>query len=371
MPTFQISEPAPTATLIEEEEAGRRMARGKVAFIVSNTTALNRTASVRVVPGAQVDAGLFMIQGASPTVPTVANLDLPPRGAAMVTVAIAAPLGATARNGTFFLRAALDGDEDNDATDSRPIAFSVGAARASAKPEIRRPSLWVPIVAGIVVVLLVAASMTWILWPSQTMPRTQDLTELKTARQMVEYLDRNLAEIGSLTVAIDLKQCVVSGDLLQRRDGARTDGKVAIAVRFGAATGNACPEADPWQEIPPKLALLNNWHQRNPAVEAEIQPFSVDEILEYLDRRRDIIGTIRFRYDESTCNGLNRVEPQLDAAGNQATDEKGKQIYFAIFGSKNQLPCQIDDLYTRGRDALSTVNRWASSRGITSLDRPQ
>ncbi|WP_336408737.1 hypothetical protein [Ensifer sp. CCNWLW38] len=295
---------------------------------------------------------------------------------ATVTVMISVPLGEVARNGVLSLRAALDGDEDNDVTDSRPVAFSVGSVAAAA--PVPRPARfpWWMLVAGAAVVLVVGGLTALTVWSGRHPPpppaQEEDLTGLVSTQQKIEYLERRKGEIGALTVTVDPSSCIVRGDWIRRKASAPGEGdKATISAGVGSKVDGDCPRAEPRGEIHPKLQAYRTWAARNPDIYASIQPFTIEEIIEFLERRFNEIGSLKLHYDENVCYGLDKVEPEVRDDGTIASDSTGKQIYVALIGTRLDSPCQSDDPRNERRQKIRDLSRWADSRDITTLDRPE
>jgi hypothetical protein len=189
MPTFQISDPPPTAPLAEATENGRQVAKATVSFVVENKTPVKRAAVARVIPEAQDDPGIYLIEGASSTMTTVRSIDFEPNGSQTVNVMVTVPRTEAAKKGAFRLRVAKDSEGDDDAVDSRPVAFEAAAATA-APPPPKRPFPWWAVIAAAVIVLIGAGAVTWVVWPKYPgLAEIQRETVGKKIGEAIVYLE--------------------------------------------------------------------------------------------------------------------------------------------------------------------------------------
>jgi hypothetical protein len=172
MPTFQISDPPPTVTLTEATENGRQVAKANVSFVVENKTPVKRAAVARVIAEAQDDPGIYLIEGASSTMTTVRSIDFEPNGSQTVNVTITVPRGEAIKKGAFHLRVAKDTETDDDAVDSRPIAYE--AAALVAAPAPKRPFPWWAAIAAVVILLVAGVGVWWVFLRS-TYPTAEEI----------------------------------------------------------------------------------------------------------------------------------------------------------------------------------------------------
>jgi hypothetical protein len=260
MPTFQISDPPPTVTLAEATENGRQIAKATVSFVVENKTSLKQAAVARVIPETSDDPGSYLIEGASPTMTTVRSVDFDPNGAQTVNVTITVPRSDIAKKGAFHLRVAKDTETDDDAVDSRPVAFETAAAAAAAKPKRPFPR-WAAIAAGVIIVLG-AGAVAWAAWPKY--PSVEEIQRATVGRHIVEaihYLERKGlshtlahdpasplgAEIVHTTIVVDHDVTLVydPGILLRSLIGERLSILQTLVPRFaGEATIHLIRESD-------------------------------------------------------------------------------------------------------------------------------
>lgn len=162
MASFQISDPSTKLILTDATEAGRPVAKGSVTFVVENLTGLNRTASFDLQPQDAADAAIYRIGGSTPTNPTIRSLDFTPHQIQNVEVTVKAPRGATTKSASFRLRAALEDDPDNDAIDSRPVAFDISAAPPP-PPPAKAAFPWWAVGVGVVLVALIGGGAWYVL----------------------------------------------------------------------------------------------------------------------------------------------------------------------------------------------------------------
>jgi hypothetical protein len=160
MPSFQISDPPPTATLAETTENGRALAKATVNFVVENKTPVKRAALAKIIPEAQDDPGIYVIEGASSTMPTVRSLDFDPNLSQTVKVTITVPRAEVAKKGAFHLRVTNDPETDDDAVDSRPVAFE--AAALAAAPAVKRPFPWWALIAAAAILVVAGVGVWWV-----------------------------------------------------------------------------------------------------------------------------------------------------------------------------------------------------------------
>ena len=159
MPSFQISDPPPTATLTETTENGRALARATVSYVVENKTPVKRAALAKVIAETQDDPGIYVIEGASSTMPTVCSIDFDPNLSQTVKVTVTVPRAQAARKGAFHLRVTNDPETDDDAIDSRPVAFE--AAALPPAPVTKQPFPWWMVIAAAAILLVAGGGVWW------------------------------------------------------------------------------------------------------------------------------------------------------------------------------------------------------------------
>lgn len=229
MQSFQISDPSSTAGLTEGEEAGRRVGRGSVAFVVENLTNANRTAFLSVLSDVEADLPLFTLVGAPPTTPTMRSVDLAPRQIVNVNVAIKAPLGAQSRRVIFRLRAALESDPENDAVDSRPVAIEVAKASVAEPPPPKKPFPWWTLVAGALLLIVVGGLAAYVLKSRPKPPQTMSFEEF------IAFAQAQHDAFISIRGKLDFNAC--NGSQSVARDPTRAD---LYVITYGVKIDPPC-----------------------------------------------------------------------------------------------------------------------------------
>ncbi|WP_156898261.1 hypothetical protein [Methylocapsa acidiphila] len=199
MASFQISDPSTKLILTDAMESGRPVSKGTVTFVVENLTGMNRTASLQVQPQDPMEIALYQIAGSAPTNPSIRSVDFGPREVQNVEVTITATRGSAAKSASFRLRAALEDDPDNDAIDSRPIAFDIPAAPPS-PPPAKAPFPWWAVGVAVALVAVIGGGAWYALRGHSTPTPPPHPNPPQIAGTWIN-LDPNTRSIPQLTVA--------------------------------------------------------------------------------------------------------------------------------------------------------------------------
>jgi hypothetical protein len=196
--------------------------RGKVTFTVTNTSAGLLTARCRLVPEAPASPAWLRLAGED-------EARLEAGETVQVTADLEAPADAAAGAYSFRLDAVSVENPDEHHVEGPSVAFDL----ADAEPPAKRFPWWILVVAGVLVVALVA----WLLWPKGA-PGLGEACEQECAEDLA-CVERGGGKVcvGELGFA----GCAAAGDCLDGLECFREAGTCVGAFGFeGCSEDNQC-----------------------------------------------------------------------------------------------------------------------------------